>query len=340
MMDDPAFWHRLQFAFTITYHYLFPQLTMGLAWFLVFWKWRALRTGDERYAAAARFWAQDFGLNFALGVVTGHSHGVPVRHELGGLLAICRWRHWPDARHGRHVRVSARKRFHRSARVGREAARPEETLSRCRRRRRRKLAVGLLHPRDECLHAAPGRARRCRRRNARDRRHLGVSPQRVGARCSSRTTRRQRSSPGPSWSPPWARSTRCAACTANRRACTCATGRVAGLVAAILVAFPTGDAQAKIVARYQEPALAAMEGRFETGPMAEHHADRTAQRQGASPRQPDQDSGHAQFPGLRHLSQRRTRPGRVSRGRRGPRTSSCSTTRSMSWPASERSSSP
>ena len=34
-MDDPALWHRLQFAFTITYHYLFPQLTMGLAWFLV-----------------------------------------------------------------------------------------------------------------------------------------------------------------------------------------------------------------------------------------------------------------------------------------------------------------
>ena len=35
IMDDAAFWHRLQFAFTITYHYLFPQLTMGLAWFLV-----------------------------------------------------------------------------------------------------------------------------------------------------------------------------------------------------------------------------------------------------------------------------------------------------------------
>jgi hypothetical protein len=70
-MDDPALWHRLQFAFTITYHYLFPQITMGLAWFLVFSKWRALRTGDERYAAAARFWARIFGLNFAVGVVTG-----------------------------------------------------------------------------------------------------------------------------------------------------------------------------------------------------------------------------------------------------------------------------
>jgi len=46
-------------------------------------------------------------------------------------------------------------------------------------------------------------------------------------------------------------------------------GSLAGLVAAIVVAFPTGDSQAKIVAKYQEPALAAMEGRFETGPMAE-----------------------------------------------------------------------
>ena len=46
-------------------------------------------------------------------------------------------------------------------------------------------------------------------------------------------------------------------------------GTVAGLAAAVLVAFPTGDWQAKIVARYQEPVLAAMEGRFETGPMAE-----------------------------------------------------------------------
>ena len=46
-------------------------------------------------------------------------------------------------------------------------------------------------------------------------------------------------------------------------------GTVAGLAAAVLVAFPTGDRQAKMVARYQEPVLAAMEGRFETGPMAE-----------------------------------------------------------------------
>jgi cytochrome d ubiquinol oxidase subunit I len=78
-LSDPAVWSRLQFAFTITYHYLFPQLTMGVVWFLVYWKWRALRTGDEKYNRAARFWAKIFGLNFAIGVVTG----IPMEFQFG-----------------------------------------------------------------------------------------------------------------------------------------------------------------------------------------------------------------------------------------------------------------
>ena len=76
---DPAFWSRLQFGFTLTYHYLFPQLTMGFAWFIVYWKWRALRTGDEKYNQAVRFWAKIFGLNFAVGVVTG----IPMEFQFG-----------------------------------------------------------------------------------------------------------------------------------------------------------------------------------------------------------------------------------------------------------------
>lgn len=78
-LSEPAFWHRLQFGFTITYHYLFPQLTMGLAWFLVYWKWKALRTGEEKYNQAARFWAKIFGLNFGIGVVTG----IPMEFQFG-----------------------------------------------------------------------------------------------------------------------------------------------------------------------------------------------------------------------------------------------------------------
>src|SRR5271166_6728127 len=79
LFSDAAVWSRFQFAFTLVYHYLFPQLTMGLAWFLVYWKWRALRTGDEEYNRAVRFWAKIFGLNFAVGVVTG----IPMEFQFG-----------------------------------------------------------------------------------------------------------------------------------------------------------------------------------------------------------------------------------------------------------------
>jgi cytochrome d ubiquinol oxidase subunit I len=79
MVDDVAFWSRVQFGFTISYHYLFPQLTMGLAPFLVWWTWRALRTGDERYRMAARFWGVIFGLTFVVGVVTG----IPMEFQFG-----------------------------------------------------------------------------------------------------------------------------------------------------------------------------------------------------------------------------------------------------------------
>jgi cytochrome d ubiquinol oxidase subunit I len=72
-------WHRFQFGFTITFHYLFPQLTMGLALLLVVFKAAALRTGDARFDDLARFWARVFGLNFALGVVTG----IPMEFQFG-----------------------------------------------------------------------------------------------------------------------------------------------------------------------------------------------------------------------------------------------------------------
>ncbi len=78
-MTDPLFWHRLQFGFTITYHYLFPQLTMGLALFIVVFKWFALRTNDAHWNAAAAFWAKIFALNFAVGVVTG----IPMEFQFG-----------------------------------------------------------------------------------------------------------------------------------------------------------------------------------------------------------------------------------------------------------------
>jgi cytochrome bd ubiquinol oxidase subunit I len=71
--------HRWHFGFTITFHYLFPQLTMGLAPLIVALKTLALRTGDERYNQAARFWAKVFGINFVCGVVTG----IPMEFQFG-----------------------------------------------------------------------------------------------------------------------------------------------------------------------------------------------------------------------------------------------------------------
>lgn len=56
--------HRIHFAFTITYHYLFPQLTMGLALLVVVLKTIALTRDDERYNQAARFWAKTFAINY------------------------------------------------------------------------------------------------------------------------------------------------------------------------------------------------------------------------------------------------------------------------------------
>jgi cytochrome d ubiquinol oxidase subunit I len=71
--------HRLHFAFTITFHYLFPQLTMGLGLLIVALKSVALKTGSERWDTAARFWGRIFAINFVFGVVTG----IPMEFEFG-----------------------------------------------------------------------------------------------------------------------------------------------------------------------------------------------------------------------------------------------------------------
>lgn len=71
MTDAIVLLDRLHFAFNIIFHYLFPQLTMGLAVIILYFKTQALRTGEEKYHRAVRFWARIFGINFAFGVVTG-----------------------------------------------------------------------------------------------------------------------------------------------------------------------------------------------------------------------------------------------------------------------------
>jgi cytochrome d ubiquinol oxidase subunit I len=78
-VDQALVLHRLQFGFTITFHYLFPQLTMGLAPLIVVLKTLALTQRNEHYNEAARFWARIFGINFTLGVVTG----IPMEFQFG-----------------------------------------------------------------------------------------------------------------------------------------------------------------------------------------------------------------------------------------------------------------
>lgn len=78
-MDSALVVDRIHFAFTITFHYLFPQLTMGLAPLIVVLKSLALWKKDERFDRAAKFWAKIFGVNFLFGVITG----IPMEFQFG-----------------------------------------------------------------------------------------------------------------------------------------------------------------------------------------------------------------------------------------------------------------
>jgi cytochrome bd ubiquinol oxidase subunit I len=84
---------RLQFTLTVTFHYLFPILTMGIALFIAWLKtvsylgredhrfplWRKTQAERDQYEAAATFWAKIFAVNFAVGVVTG----IPLEFQFG-----------------------------------------------------------------------------------------------------------------------------------------------------------------------------------------------------------------------------------------------------------------
>lgn len=78
-MEDMIFYDRMQFAFTITFHYLFPQLTMGLSLIIVYFKGKYLLKHDQKYNDAAKFWMKIFALNFMMGVVTG----IPMEFQFG-----------------------------------------------------------------------------------------------------------------------------------------------------------------------------------------------------------------------------------------------------------------
>jgi cytochrome bd ubiquinol oxidase subunit I len=68
---DPLILHRIQFAANISFHILFPTITIALAWVLLFFKLRFNAAGDAKWMQAYAFWVKIFALTFALGVVTG-----------------------------------------------------------------------------------------------------------------------------------------------------------------------------------------------------------------------------------------------------------------------------
>ncbi len=267
-MGEPLLWHRLQFAFTILYHYQFPQLTMGLALLIVIMKALALRTGDASWAAAARFWVRIFGINFAVGVVTG----IPMEFQFGT--------NWAG-----FARFAGGVVGHTLAMEGLFAFFLESSFL--------SLLVwgeGRLSPRGHLAAAFALLAGSWLSgyfiiaTNA-------FMQHPVGHEIAVDGTLRL----ADFWAfllNPWA-----VAQYAHNMVASVVTasfvvaavgayyalqglhldvarrflgvGTIAGLASSLLVAFPTGDLQAKLVARHQPVALAAMEGRFESAAMAE-----------------------------------------------------------------------
>lgn len=68
---DPIVLARIQFAANITFHILFPTISIAMGWVLLFFKLRFNATGDDKWQEAYGFWVKIFALTFALGVVSG-----------------------------------------------------------------------------------------------------------------------------------------------------------------------------------------------------------------------------------------------------------------------------
>jgi len=267
-MGDPVLLHRLQFAFTIIYHYLFPTLTMGLSLLIVVMKVLGLRRGGEGWNDAARFWIRIFGINFAVGVVTG----IPMEFQFGTNWA-------------RFSRFAGNVVGHTLAMEGLFAFFLESSfLSLLVWGEKRLGRVGHLWAAVALFAGSWLSGYFIIATNA-------FMQHPVGHVVAADGTLRL----ADFWAfvlNPWAvaqyaHNMMSAVVTASFAVAALGAfyvlqgrhlapaglflklGTAAGLVSSVLVAFPTGHIQAKLVARHQPVALAAMEGRFESGPWAE-----------------------------------------------------------------------
>lgn len=71
MLNDPVMLARIQFGITAGFHYLYPPLTIGLGWLMVYWFYKRWKTEELVYEHLAKFWTKIFGITFAMGVTTG-----------------------------------------------------------------------------------------------------------------------------------------------------------------------------------------------------------------------------------------------------------------------------
>ncbi len=269
-MGDPLNWHRFQFAFTIIYHYLFPQLTMGLALLIVVMKALALKTKHEKYDTQARFWIRIFAINFAVGVATG----IPMEFQFATNWA--RFTHHTGAIIGQTLAMEGVFAFFLESSFLFMLVKGEQRLGPVKH-----FIVAVLlwvgswlsgvfviltnafmqHPVGHAV-AADGTLELA------DFGAFFFNPWGIAQYAHNQMAALVTGSfvvaaVGAYWTlrgqhPEQAR--------LNLK-----IGTLSGLIASLLVAFPTGDQQAKLVAKHQPAALAAMEGRFESGGRAGLH---------------------------------------------------------------------
>ena len=87
MLDafDATLLARLQFAFTVSFHFIFPSFTIGLASYLAVLEGLWLWTGRSVYLDLFRYWLKIFAHHLRHGRGLGPGHVLPVRHQLGGV---------------------------------------------------------------------------------------------------------------------------------------------------------------------------------------------------------------------------------------------------------------
>ncbi len=92
---DAAVLARAQFAFTMSFHIVFPAFTIGLASYLAVLEGLWLWTGREVFINLFNYWLKIFAVTFGMGVVSGIVMSIPVRHQLVGVCGQDRSHHRP-----------------------------------------------------------------------------------------------------------------------------------------------------------------------------------------------------------------------------------------------------